>query len=223
MFSELQQVGFCTTEPLLSERQCGELLSAIQEHSSNSVHPGTRHLMACGAVSRFAGVTAPLVAQAVGYPGMVPFRATLFAKSSSANWLVAWHQDTALPFNEPFQGAGWGPWSVKGGVHYVKAPAHVLHRVVALRLQLDPGNINAGPLRVIPASHQRGVVPEESIRALVLSVPAATCVVPQGAALLMRPLLVHASSKATSNDPRRVLHVEYTESITIKEGTIAVA
>jgi len=26
-----------------------------------------------------------------------PYRATLFDKSSAANWLVVWHQDTALP------------------------------------------------------------------------------------------------------------------------------
>jgi hypothetical protein len=29
-----------------------------------------------------------------------PFRATLFNKSPSSNWLVAWHQDTALPLRE---------------------------------------------------------------------------------------------------------------------------
>ena len=30
-----------------------------------------------------------------------PFRATLFDKSASANWLVVWHQDTALPMRAP--------------------------------------------------------------------------------------------------------------------------
>jgi hypothetical protein len=32
----------------------------------------------------------------------VPFRATLFEKSGKANWLVAWHQDTALPLETRF-------------------------------------------------------------------------------------------------------------------------
>jgi hypothetical protein len=30
----------------------------------------------------------------------IPFRATLFDKSPAANWLVVWHQDTALPLRE---------------------------------------------------------------------------------------------------------------------------
>jgi len=41
-----------------------------------------------------------------------PFRATLFDKSPAANWLVVWHQDTALPLRERREAPGWGPWSV---------------------------------------------------------------------------------------------------------------
>lgn len=43
-----------------------------------------------------------------------PFRATLFDKSNSANWLVGWHQDTALPLQKKLNLDGWGPWSIKG-------------------------------------------------------------------------------------------------------------
>ena len=34
----------------------------------------------------------------------------------------------------------------------------------------------------------------------------------------MRPLLVHASSKAESNRRRRVLHIEYADSLDIGAG-----
>jgi hypothetical protein len=34
----------------------------------------------------------------------------------------------------------------------------------------------------------------------------------------MRPLLVHASSKAQSSAPRRVLHLEYAPSAFVAEG-----
>jgi hypothetical protein len=34
----------------------------------------------------------------------VPFRATLFEKTEQANWLIAWLQDTALPFSARFEG-----------------------------------------------------------------------------------------------------------------------
>ena len=34
----------------------------------------------------------------------------------------------------------------------------------------------------------------------------------------MRPLLIHSSSKCQSDAPRRVLHIEYAESILIADG-----
>src|ERR1700722_7697316 len=61
------------------------------------------------------------------------FRATLFEKLPDSNWLVAWHQDTALPLRERRDVPGWGPWSVKDGVAYAHAPAHVLGGGLALR------------------------------------------------------------------------------------------
>jgi hypothetical protein len=40
----------------------------------------------------------------------------------------------------------------------------------------------------------------------------------------MRPLIVHASSKATDDRPRRVLHIEYAPSLVLSEGVeLAVA
>ena len=34
----------------------------------------------------------------------------------------------------------------------------------------------------------------------------------------MRPLTVHASSKATTTRPRRVLHIEYASSLDLGDG-----
>jgi hypothetical protein len=36
----------------------------------------------------------------------IPFRATLFEKTPGANWLIPWHQDTALPLGSQIQCAG---------------------------------------------------------------------------------------------------------------------
>jgi hypothetical protein len=52
----------------------------------------------------------------------VPFRATLFAKSSQANWLIPWHQDTALPLRSRFEDPHSVSWSPKDGVLYAHAP-----------------------------------------------------------------------------------------------------
>ena len=52
----------------------------------------------------------------------MPFRATLFAKSGDANWLIPWHQDTALPLTGTFDDPEWGSWSQKAGICYAHAP-----------------------------------------------------------------------------------------------------
>jgi ectoine hydroxylase-related dioxygenase (phytanoyl-CoA dioxygenase family) len=147
-----------------------------------------------------------------------PFRATLFDKSASSNWLVAWHQDTALPLRERREQPGWGPWSVKEGVNYAHAPREALEKIVALRLHLDDSNASNGPLRVLPGTHRSGVLTDEEVHRLAEGISAVECLVERGGVVIMRPLVVHASSKATSEQPRRVLHIEYAATEKIAEG-----
>jgi hypothetical protein len=54
---------------------------------------------------------------------------------------------------------------------------------------------------------------ESDIARLTTDVPAVDCVAPAGSVVAMRPLIVHASSKAESDLPRRVLHIEYARSL----------
>ena len=86
----------------------------------------------------------------------------------------------------------------------MQPPAAFLARMLAVRLHLDPCDETDGPLRVLPGSHTHGILSPEKIASL----PGAwrTCTASVGDALLMRPLLVHASSKATGHSRRRVLH-----------------
>jgi hypothetical protein len=60
---------------------------------------GARHLMKHPAVSDVAN-DPRLLAIASGFLGTsaLPYRATLFDKSSARNWLVTWHQDVAVTF-----------------------------------------------------------------------------------------------------------------------------
>src|SRR5258707_14076007 len=75
-----------------------------------------------------------------------PFRATLFVKSPTSNWLITWHQDTALPLRQRREADGWSSWSVKNGVIYAHAPASALQQVIALRVHLDDSAEENGPL-----------------------------------------------------------------------------
>ena len=106
---------------------------------------------------------------------------------------------------------GWGPWTTKAGVLHAIAPADALETRdrAADRPRRFDGRRTArcGCCR---GSHRDGVLadPKRSTRR-VASGTAVTCLAARGDVLLMRPLLLHASSKAATADPRRVLHVEY--------------
>ncbi len=195
------------------------ILGQLQGLDHHRTRAGARHLMAFDMVRRLAS-DERVMTIARRYVGAlaVPFRATLFDKSPDSNWLIVWHQDTALPLVRRIDREGWGPWSVKAGVHYAHAPAAVLERVVALRLSLDDSGLDNGPLRVLPGTHRRGVLTDEEVARLVAETQPVDCVVNAGGVIVMRPLTIHASSKATSDRPRRVLHIEFAESLEIAAG-----
>src|ERR1700723_1501553 len=180
---------------------------------------GARHMLGNASVAALASdpKLLEIARQILGYEAR-PFRATLFDKSPSSNWLVVWHQDTALPLMERHEIPEWGPWSVKDGVIYAHAPASALSRVIALRLHLDDSTSENGPLRVLPGTHTMGVLTDDAIQDLSAQVTAVDCLVPRGGVLVMRPLIVHASSKSRSAVQRRVLHIEYAASTSIADG-----
>jgi len=180
---------------------------------------GARHILGCKSVAHLARDPRLVdIASRWLDATAIPFKATLFEKSPDANWLVSWHQDTALPMSERHDVAGWGPWSKKSGVTYAHAPDHVLAQVVALRVHLDDSTAANGPLRVLPESHTHGVLSEPQIHELSRRMTPVQCTVAAGGVIAMRPLLVHASSKARVSAPRRVLHLEYAASLVLEPG-----
>jgi ectoine hydroxylase-related dioxygenase (phytanoyl-CoA dioxygenase family) len=136
-------------------------------------------------------------------------RGILFDKTPDANWKVIWHQDMSIAVRARHDVPGWGPWSEKAGVPHVQPPACVLERMLAVRLHLDPCGPENGPLRVLPGTHTLGRLSPAEISRLRAERDGVICAVEQGGALLMRPLLLHASSAAQLPERRRVLHIEY--------------
>jgi hypothetical protein len=206
--------GYFIANHVLSEDECDGLTWHLSAQLGANGRAGARHLMSdasIGALSQDLRLL-KLAHQALGR-ALVPFRATLFAKSAQSNWLIAWHQDTALPLCSRFEDAEWGPWSEKRGVPYAHAPTWALSRVVALRVHLDASTFQNGPLRVIPGSHKLGVLNDQDVLDYARNQIPVECTVPRGGVLAMSPLLIHASSKATSLDPRRVLHIEYADTL----------
>jgi hypothetical protein len=141
--------------------------------------------------------------------GMQPVRAVLFDKTAEANWKVAWHQDLTIAVREKQEVPGYGPWSVKEDVVHVQPSMSLLEEMITLRLHLDDTPSENGALKVIPGSHRHGRLDAQSIADLRKTTVEHICEAQAGDVLLMKPLLLHASSASGMPGHRRVVHVEY--------------
>lgn len=89
---------------------------------------------------------------------------------------------------------------------FVQPPDAVLADLIAVRVHLDDSAVGNGPLRVVPGSHENGRLTAAAAVSQRTVAGEVVCSAARGGALLMRPLLLHASSKADVDMPRRVLH-----------------
>jgi len=198
--------GFELVAGLVGEAERRELLDAVGVVDA----AGRRNMLAVPAVTALA--TSQKLLELVrchtgGEPR--PVRAIWFNKSAEANWLVAWHQDLAIAVRERIDTPGFEAWSVKEGVPHVQPPAAVLERMLTVRIHLDDADERNGALRVVAGSHRLGRLDAEQIAGLREERGETLCAAAAGNALLMRPLLLHASGRSTNDRPRRVLHLEY--------------
>jgi ectoine hydroxylase-related dioxygenase (phytanoyl-CoA dioxygenase family) len=203
--TEVQNLGFSIIEAILTEPEITNLLEQLPP-----VRAGMRNLLTLPCISELAQHHKLLQAvQAVLGRDALPFKATLFDKNPDANWLVPWHQDLTIPVDRQIEHPHWGPWSTKAGVLFVQPPTPILEEILAVRVHLDRCSSNNGALKVLPKTHQMGRLAPAQIAELRQQIPAHTCVVNAGGIVLMRPLLLHASSKSSIEDHRRVIHFEY--------------
>lgn len=205
MQSTFHEQGFFITEPLIAPAQCHALATAMADLSESGA--GTRALLALPWCRQLAWAL-------LQNPDLQPFlpraavavQCTYFAKTAQKNWLVPMHQDRSIPVDRRVADPQLTGWAEKEGALFVQPPAAVLQTILAVRLHLDSCGAKDGALRVVPRSHRHGILDEAAVQRLRHENGEVTCCVPLGAALLLSPLLLHASSKATSGKPRRVLH-----------------
>jgi ectoine hydroxylase-related dioxygenase (phytanoyl-CoA dioxygenase family) len=211
--------GFSIHEGVFGRPAMADALASLGRAGLARTKAGVRHVLAVPEVRALACDPAMIeIARAYVGTRAFPFRATLFDKSAASNWLVPWHQDTALPIVREAGVSGWGPWSRKGGVLHAIAPAVALADVIALRLHLDDSTGENGPLRLLPNTHMHGVLSHEQIERLATEMRAVECLAGGGGVVAMRPLTVHASSKSRGDLPRRVLHIEFAATRHLASG-----
>ena len=222
---EVQIDGYAIVEDVLSHQQVDDLLHALERiDDTGSVRKrggifAVRNLLDESAEAReLAGSDAirALVDPVLG-AHFFPVRGILFDKIPDANWKVPWHQDVTIAVRERIETEGFGPWSMKADVLHVQPPAAILEHMLTVRLHLDPCGEENGALRVLPGSHTRGKIPEDEVATLRESLPEEVCAIGLGGALLMRPLLLHASSPSRVPGHRRVVHLDFA-SVQLPDG-----
>ncbi|WP_082792653.1 phytanoyl-CoA dioxygenase family protein [Collimonas pratensis] len=197
--------GFLVTGPLLGDEFCAQLDTTISKLKQDGV--GTRNLIEhswcvnLAKLIREHQLIAPFLSAAT-----VAVQCTLFEKSQNQNWLVPVHQDLSITVKERIAHPALTGWSEKEGSIFVQPPDSVLQEIVAIRFHIDECGLNDGPLRVVAGSHKTGRLTSQAALAERDRIGETLCPVERGGAMLMKPLLLHASFKASGYSRRRVLH-----------------
>lgn len=209
---QIREHGFAIVEDVLPLSVVEEEIRSIELHATpETLRGGIRNLMdVVPSIQTLAEseIILSLVRPILGEHAFV-VRATLFDKTPNANWKVPWHQDVTIAVEERVECEGFGPWSTKEGVLHVQPPSNILESMISVRLHLDPCPADNGALRVLPGTHTLGKLDHDQTDQIVATSTATTCELGLGGALLMRPLLLHASSPSASANHRRVIHLDY--------------
>jgi hypothetical protein len=173
--------------------------------------PGSRDLKPRAEVADLVGPRGVLTKAAAALMGQqaCAVRILYFDKTPEKNWAVPWHQDRTIAVADRVATPGFGPWSLKAGVHHVEPPESILRNIVSLRLHLDDCGSDNGPLQALRGSFRLGRVPAQQIRQHVDRGSISVCCAKAGDVVAMRGLTIHASERALRPGHRRVLHVDF--------------
>lgn len=202
---EFERDGYAVVPGLITEREAAATSRALERVRLRVV--GTRNLLRrpwCRALVQ--RIRTRLTGAKALPASFVAVQCTLFDKSLQRNWLVALHQDLSIPVKARVDHPALGAWSKKEGETFVQPPREILETLMAVRVHIDACGLENGPLRVVPGSHRRGRLSDAAARELRSVLGEEPCLVKSGDAILMRPLILHASSKAVASSRRRVLH-----------------
>jgi ectoine hydroxylase-related dioxygenase (phytanoyl-CoA dioxygenase family) len=219
--ADLAERGFAIVEDVLTPGEVGELRSAIEQSITESrdnsavrdrggvyaIRNVTEIVPEVRALHRHPGI-AQLVAPILGVHALL-VRGLMFDKSSESNWGIFWHQDLSIAVRQREDIAEFGPWSIKAGIQHVQPPPHILQQMLTVRLHLDECQESNGALRVLPGSHQSSRLNTFDSETIQQNTDPEACCVRSGGALIMRPLLLHSSHRATNPARRRVIHLEF--------------
>jgi hypothetical protein len=107
--TQVERDGYAIVPSVLGAEEIQKLAAELASSALPRSRAGIRHLLHHPVVMKVANDPRLLgIAQSILGDKALPFKATLFDKSPDFNWLIVWHQDTALPLEEKHETTSWG-------------------------------------------------------------------------------------------------------------------
>jgi len=213
--------AFTLSEVEAARRDCAAALTEINAGSSvlagaGGPAYGARNLLRLWpkvvALLRTATLAGPILRVLGPQAGVV--RGLYFDKPPGNSWALPWHRDLTIAVKKHGSFALFNKPTNKAGVPHVQAPVSLLATMLTVRIHLDAVTDRNGPLRVVPGSHapEQGIQPGDREPAIL------HC--ESGDALLIRPLLLHASGHSEPDhlEHRRIVHLELASSPCLDDG-----
>ncbi|MGO4292239.1 phytanoyl-CoA dioxygenase family protein [Chitinophaga sp. RAB17] len=212
----ISKQGFTVIPDVFDKSAIDAMLAAINDISptgplfrkTNDLFAIRRFLQVVPAIQTlvFTAQLQTLLQQLFGV-GYFPVKSIYFDKPGQSNWFVAWHQDLTISVAEKLPVEGYGPWTIKPDQYAVQPPVDILENNFTIRIHLDDTDEHNGALKVIPGSHLKGAYRANTID--MNGTGDVSCAVLRGGIMIMRPLLMHASSRSSNGQNRRVIHIEF--------------
>lgn len=100
--------GYSIIENIFTADECEKVCDSLFRDEASRSRAGLRNLMSHREIAALACDPRLIeIGRSITDRSLIPYKATLFNKTGRSNWLVAWHQDTALPLEEPAVAFGW--------------------------------------------------------------------------------------------------------------------
>lgn len=135
-----------------------------------------------------------------------------FDKPPNANWIVNWHQDLTINVEGKTEKEHFKNWRFLKNRTVVQPPLEILKNIFTIRIHLDKCTQKNGALQVVSDSHKNGVV-NLTDKISDLNSIKKVCEVDNGGILIMKPLLFHSSRRTENQKNRRVIHIEFSDTI----------
>jgi len=213
---DLTENGFTTVDNIYSDKEIEQILLTIEQADNDKETfrksadlfairqflkeiPETKNLV-------FNYNLKGVVTQLLGDNYFV-VKSIYFDKPETSNWYVSYHQDLTISVDKKIELDNFGPWTPKQNQFSVQPPIDILENIYTIRIHLDNTDENNGALKVIPKSHSKKIYRPETID--WTKETEMTCKVSKGGIMIMKPLILHSSSRTTNNKKRRVIHIEF--------------